>query len=119
MTASESDTIEKLSHEENEYPPPKIVAENALLKDAKAEYERWRENPDTFWAEEADKFVWLKKWNKVSSFDGVNHEWFVGGQTNISLNMLDRNANSDKKNKIAYIWLGETAKKEKFHTWNY
>ncbi len=113
MTASESDTIEKLSHEENEYPPPKIVAENALLKDAKAEYERWRENPDTFWAEEADKFVWLKKWNKVSSFDGVNHEWFVGGQTNISLNMLDRNANSDKKNKIAYIWLGENGEERK------
>ncbi len=40
MTAA-TDTIEKLSHEENEYPPPKIVVENALLKDAKVEYERW------------------------------------------------------------------------------
>ncbi|MEJ7698957.1 MAG: hypothetical protein WKF71_04825 [Pyrinomonadaceae bacterium] len=42
MPALKSETIEKLSHEESEYPPPKIVAENALLKDAKAEYERWR-----------------------------------------------------------------------------
>ncbi|MCA1625900.1 MAG: AMP-binding protein [Acidobacteria bacterium] len=113
MTASESDTIEKFSHKENEYPPPRIVAENALLKDAKAEYERWRENPDAFWAAEAEKFVWLKKWDKVSSFDGVNHEWFVGGKINITLNMLDRHANLDKRDKIAYIWLGENGEERK------
>jgi len=104
-----TETIEKLSHEESEYPPPKIVAENALLKDAKAEYERWRKNPDAFWAEEAEKFVWLKKWDKVSSFDGVNHEWFIGGKTNITLNALDRHAESENKDKIAFIWLGENS----------
>ncbi|MDQ3711868.1 MAG: acetate--CoA ligase [Acidobacteriota bacterium] len=102
-----TETIEKLSHEENEYPPPKIVAENAQLKDARAEYERWRENPDAFWAGEAEKFGWLEKWSKVSSFDGVNHKWFIGGKTNITLNMLDRHAASDKKDKTAFIWLGE------------
>ena len=74
MGASKSETIEKLSHEESEYPPPQIVAENALLKDARAEYERWQANPDAFWAGEAEKFVWLKKWATVASFDGVNHE---------------------------------------------
>ncbi len=113
MSAPETETIEKLSHEESEYPPPRIVAENALLKDAKAEYERWQANPDVFWASEAEKFVWLKKWDKVSSFDGVNHEWFVGGKTNITLNMLDRHAESDKKDKTAYIWLGENGEERK------
>ncbi|MBA3692538.1 MAG: acetate--CoA ligase [Acidobacteria bacterium] len=113
MSTPKSETIEKLSHEENEYPPPKIVAENALLKDAKAEYERWRKNPDAFWAAEAEKFVWLKKWDKVSSFNGVNHEWFIGGKTNITLNMLDRHAASDKKDKTAFIWLGENGEERK------
>jgi acetyl-CoA synthetase len=113
MPALKSETIEKLSHEESEYPPPKIVAENALLKDAKAEYERWEENPDAFWAAEAEKFVWLKKWDKVSSFDGVNHEWFIGGKTNITLNMLDRHAASEKKDKPAFIWLGENGEARK------
>jgi acetyl-CoA synthetase len=113
MPALKSETIEKLSHEESEYPPPKIVAENALLKDAKAEYERWRKNPDAFWAAEAEKFVWLKKWDKVSSFDGVNHEWFIGGKTNITLNMLDRHAASEKKDKPAFIWLGENGEARK------
>lgn len=110
MSAPESAAIEKLSHAESEYAPPKIVAENALLKDAKAEYERWRENPDAFWATEAEKFVWLEKWNQVSKFDGVYHEWFVGGKTNITLNALDRHASSDK---IAYIWLGENGEEIK------
>ncbi len=110
MPALESETIEKLSAESDEYPPPKIVAENALLKDAKAEYKRWEENPDAFWAAEAEKFVWLKKWDKVSTFDGVNHEWFIGGKTNITLNMLDRHAGSGK---TAFIWLGENGEERK------
>ena len=108
-----TETIEKFSHEENEYPPPKVVAENALLKDAKAEYERWRKNPDAFWEGEAEKFVWLKKWDKVSRFDGVNHEWFIGGKTNITLSILDRHAASDKKDKTAFIWLGENGEERK------
>ena len=107
MSASESAIIEKLSPEQSEFPPPKKVAENALLKDARAEYERWRENPDAFWTSEAEKFVWLEKWNQVSKFDGVYHEWFVGGKTNITLNALDRHANGENKNKFAYIWLDE------------
>ena len=107
MSASESAIIEKLSPEQSEFPPPKKVAENALLKDARAEYERWRENPDAFWTSEAEKFVWRKKWNQVSEFDGVYHEWFVGGKTNITLNALDRHANGENKNKFAYLWLGE------------
>lgn len=113
MSAPKSETIEKLSREESEYAPPKSVAENALLKDAKVEYERWRENPDAFWAAEAEKFVWLEKWNRVSSFDGVHHEWFIGGKTNITLNALDRHASSDTKDKLAYIWLGENGEEVK------
>lgn len=104
MSAPESETIEKLSAESDEYPPPKSVADNALLKDAKAEYERWRTNPDAFWAAEAEKYVWLKKWDQVSSFDGVNHEWFIGGKTSITLNALDRHA---ELGKTVFIWLGE------------
>jgi acetyl-CoA synthetase len=40
-------------------------------------------------------------------WDGVNHQWFVGGKTNITLNALDRHANSERRNRAAYIWLGE------------
>lgn len=107
MTAPKSETIEKFSHEESEYPAPKIVAENAQMKDARAEYERWKNDPDEFWAREAENFIWTEKWKQVSKFDGVYHEWFIGGKTNITLNALDRHADSDRKNVAAFIWLGE------------
>jgi acetyl-CoA synthetase len=99
--------INRFSGDLTEYPAPKIVAENAFLKDAKAEYLRWKQNPDGFWAQEAEKFVWMEKWHTVSTFDGVNHEWFIGGKTNITINALDRHANSDRRNVAAFIWLGE------------
>jgi acetyl-CoA synthetase len=99
--------IEKFSGEETEYPAPDIVAKNAFLKDARAEYARWKSNPDEFWAQEAEKFVWTEKWQTVSKFDGVNHEWFLGGKTNITLNALDRHVNSERRNVAAFIWLGE------------
>ena len=105
--SSAAETIEKFSAEESEYAAPEIVAANAQLKDARAERERWRENPDGFWAEEAENFVWTKKWDSVSKFDGIYHEWFTGGQTNITLNALDRHVNSDRRNVAAFIWLGE------------
>lgn len=107
MTTATEETIEKFSHEESEYPAPKIVAENAQLKDARAEYERWKNDPDGFWEREAERFIWTEKWKRVSKFDGVNHEWFIGGKTNITLNALDRHADSDRKNVAAFIWLGE------------
>jgi acetyl-CoA synthetase len=106
MTTAD-ETIEKFSVEESEYAPPAIVAADAQLKDARAEYERWRQNPDGFWAEEAENFVWLKKWDAVSKFDGVYHEWFSGAETNITLNALDRHVASDRRNVAAFIWLGE------------
>lgn len=107
MTTAKEETIEKFSHEEGEYPAPKIVAENARLKDARAEYELWKTDPDGFWEREAENFIWTEKWNRVSKFDGIYHEWFIGGKTNITLNALDRHADSDRKNVAAFVWLGE------------
>ena len=101
------ETIKNLSTEQTEYAAPKIVAENAFLKDAKAEYDIWKANPDAFWEKQARDFVWTKEWDEVSNFDGVYHQWFIGGQTNITLNALDRHVQSDRRNVAAYIWLGE------------
>jgi acetyl-CoA synthetase len=89
------------------YDAPAIVQREANVKDFHAEYERSMQDPEAFWAAEAENFTWLKKWDKVREWDGVHHKWFVGGQTNITLNCLDRHAKSDNFNNVAYIWLGE------------
>jgi hypothetical protein len=42
-------------------------------------------------------------------WDGFGrHQWFLGGKLNITVNALDRHANSERRNKVAFIWLGLT-----------
>jgi len=55
----------------------------------------------------AASFSWSRKWDKVLEWDGVHHKWFTGAKTNITINALDRHANSDRCNRAAFIWLGE------------
>jgi len=108
-------TMKDLSHTaisnllaiDEKYASPKCVAENCLQKDWAGECRRSLTDPEQFWEDYALKFLWMKPWSKVLSWDGVHHQWFVGGKTNITLNALDRHANSARRNRVAYIWLGE------------
>ena len=49
-------------------------------------------NPEEFWSEVADSFVWKRKWSKVLEYDfsKPKFEWFVDGKLNITENCLDR-----------------------------
>jgi acetyl-CoA synthetase len=39
------------------------------LEDYKAAYKKSVETPEAFWAEQAESFVWHKKWDKVLDWD--------------------------------------------------
>src|SRR5580704_16636570 len=91
----------------DEYPAPAIVREQALLKDWAAERDRFQKDPDAFWADIAQQFIWTKPWNKVFEWDGIHHKWFTEARTTITVNALDRHANSENGNRAAFIWLGE------------
>ena len=99
--------ISNLLSVEQEYASPALVADNCRQQDPVAEQRRSLSDPENFWGEYAKTFVWTRPWEKVLSWDGVNHQWFVGGKTNITLNALDRHAESERCNRAAYIWLGE------------
>ncbi len=99
--------ISNLLSDVEEYPAPKIVTDQVLTKNWKAEFDRSIQDPDGFWAEQASQFTWSKPWSKVLDWDGVHHKWFVGAKTNITINALDRHVNSDRRNRAAFIWLGE------------
>jgi acetyl-CoA synthetase len=92
---------------DEEYAPPPVVAANAEQQDFEREYRRSVADPDSFWAEQAGRFVWDRPWERVLDWDGALHRWFVGGRLNITVNALDRHASGGRKNKVAYIWLGE------------
>jgi acetyl-CoA synthetase len=69
------------------------------------EYKKALDGPESFWADIARNFVWLKEWDRVLKFDfkELRVEWFGGGKVNISSNCLDRHL-SKKADDIAIIW---------------
>ncbi len=56
------------------------------------EYQRSINNPEEFWGEVAQNFVWRKKWDSVLNwnFKEPKIEWFKGGKLNITENCIDR-----------------------------
>jgi acetyl-CoA synthetase len=92
---------------DQEYLSPKCVVQQCLQQDWEGECRRSLRDPEKFWGDYATRFLWSKPWTKVFDWDGVHHQWFVGAKTNITVNALDRHANSDRCNRAAYIWLGE------------
>jgi acetyl-CoA synthetase len=56
---------------------------------------------------------WFKPWQQVMEWNYPNHRWFVGGETNITLNALDRHADGANRTKLALIWIGEDGSERK------
>ena len=72
-------------------------------------YQASVDNPDAFWAKQADKFLtWDTKWHTVSNCDFSTGKiaWFEGAKLNVSYNCLDRHL-KDKADKTALIWEGD------------
>lgn len=71
----------------------------------KAEYKRSVEDPEGFWAEQAETFTWHKKWDKVVEWDfhNLDVKWFINGKLNITENCLDRHL-SKRGDQVALLW---------------
>jgi acetyl-CoA synthetase len=106
-SATVTEGISNLLATDKEYAAPQIVAQNCRQQNFAADYQRSVDDPERFWGDYAKRFVWTRPWSKVLDWDGVHHQWFVGGKTNITVNALDRHANSERRNRAAFIWLGE------------
>lgn len=75
------------------------------LEQYEAAYKKSVEQPEVFWGEIAEHFLWYKKWDKVLEWNFIepNIKWFVGGKTNITENCIDRHL-STRGDKPAIIW---------------
>ncbi|HZX95279.1 MAG TPA: acetate--CoA ligase [Myxococcales bacterium] len=76
----------------------------------RALYDRSISDPDGFWAEQAERITWSKKWKTVSKydFDAAKIEWYIGGKLNASVNCLDRHLDGPRRNKAALVWEGDS-----------
>ncbi len=103
--------------EEKVYPVPAEIAANAHIDAAKYKemYQRSIDDPDGFWADQAEEFVtWSKKWDKVSEWDfhTADIKWYMGGKLNVSYNCLDRHLES-RGDQTAIIWEGDNPEEDR------
>ena len=68
-------------------------------------YELSEKDPEKFWSQIADSFLWKKKWDNVleSNFENADFKWFKNAQLNITENIFERNL-SERGDKTAIIW---------------
>ena len=93
-------TIESMLQEGRKFPPSKELSEKAHIKSMKqyeALYKRSIEDPEGFWAEQADDLDWIQRWDEVCRWDPPEVRWFEGGKLNVSHNCLDRHVRSVRK----------------------
>ena len=105
-----SDDIESILKEGRVFPPPPSFSVKAHIKsldEYRQLYRRSIEEPEAFWAEQAEAIVWRKRWSQVLEWNAPWAKWFVGATLNLTESCLDRHVSSARKNKAAIIWEGE------------
>ena len=64
-------------------------------------------DPEGFWAEQAERLSWFRRWDAVMEWNAPWVKWFAGGTLNASYNCLDRHVEAGGGDKVAYHWEGE------------
>ncbi len=93
------------------HPVPAAFAEQAHIDKARyqALYQRSIEQPEAFWAEQAEAFLdWEAPWSRVREFDfhSGSARWFAGARLNVAYNCIDRHL-AERGEQVAIIWEGD------------
>jgi len=83
-------------------------------------YARSIADPDAFWAEQAERLTWIKKWDKVSdnNYKDAQIKWYEGGKLNVSYNCLDRHVEAGHGDQTALIWEGNNPEEDKKYSYS-
>jgi acetyl-CoA synthetase len=98
--------IDALLQEHRVFEPPEGFAQRAIVSDPSI-YERASADPEAFWAEQAERLSWSRRWDTVMDWNPPWVTWFAGGTLNASYNCLDRHVEAGGGDKVAYFWEGE------------
>ncbi|MEX2203970.1 MAG: acetate--CoA ligase [Actinomycetota bacterium] len=105
MSEDQQDIAALLS-EDRVFDPPEAFRARALVQD-RSVYDRAEADPEGFWADQAERLQWFKRWDRVMEWTPPWVKWFVGGKLNASYNCLDRHVEAGGGDKVAYHWEGE------------
>ncbi|MBA3678135.1 MAG: acetate--CoA ligase [Sphingosinicella sp.] len=92
-------------------PPSDTATQTAhcTAEQYEALYRRSIEDPQGFWAEQADRIDWIQKPSRIAdwSFDPVEIKWYEDGILNLCHNCVDRHLAS-RADQTALIWESDT-----------
>lgn len=100
---------------------PEDFQKNALIDNET--YLQWYQesidDPEGFWAKQAERLDWFKPWDKVREYDYHKAEiaWFQGGKLNATYNCIDRHVEAGRGNQAALIWEGDDPEESKTFTY--
>ena len=101
------DTIDALQWEQRKFPPSDAFKKNTLVAGTHL-YEEADRDYEAFWARQASELIeWSRPWDTICEWNLPFSKWFVGGQTNVSYNCLDRHVLAGKGDKVAFHFEGE------------
>lgn len=89
------------------------------LERYKLMYQQSVEDPNTFWAEQANTFLtWQQPWSTVTKSDLRKGEvsWFIDGKLNVSVNCIDRHL-ATRADQTAIIWEGDSPDEDQHITY--
>ena len=73
--------------------------------------QRWfddaRRDPEAFWAAAAAELPWFRPWDQVFEWTYPTFRWFIGAQTNLAWNALDRHVAAGRGGHFALRFLDE------------
>jgi acetyl-CoA synthetase len=93
------------------YPVKQNIRDRAHIKSME-EYQRLyrlsMDNPEWFWAEQAQAITWFHPWTNVldADYEEVDFSWFSGGRLNACYNCVDRHL-KDRADQTAIIWAAD------------
>jgi acetyl-CoA synthetase len=102
------ETLSNLLHETRRFaPPPELAASANVTAEA---YDEAAADRLAFWARQADRLTWAKRWDTVLDWSNPPFaKWFVGGELNVAYNCVDRHVEAGRGAKVAIHWEGEPA----------
>ncbi|QUF01689.1 acetate--CoA ligase [Actinosynnema pretiosum subsp. pretiosum] len=99
-------TLDNLLTESRTFPPSEEFAAQANA--TQALYDSAAADREAFWAEQANRLTWERKWDRVLDWsDAPFAKWFVGGRLNVAYNCVDRHVESGHGEQVAIHWEGE------------
>ena len=107
LTVHQRASIAALQTDARTVTAPAWLARKAHIPNDAVERQFAAQEPEAFWREKAALVEWMEPFHTVSTFDGANHAWFLGGKLNATVNCIDRHVMGDKRLKAALIWVGK------------